>query len=210
MTKYYDLLTALYWIAFRNPKPSKKLIFENDDLLKKAQVLLYKYLTQEYNELCPEPKDIIATAGIQDKNTQSMTNVDITSFAPDIMVYFDDSMITSMENTYQGVCLLVDKLKDVFPPEKHLHDNDKRRENISHDIAFYCYETHKPLQALKLLQILETVLPEYDLKAPTQNTIKAWVTGFNDGLYTPINTKQQITLKHPRIFEKLKNAIRAI
>lgn len=209
--EYYDLLESLYWIAFRTPTPPKHLIMENDDALKRAERLLYKYLTPDWNDFWPANGDIIATAGVENAKTKQIEDVEITSFAPDIEIYATEDLVTAMcGRYYYGVCLLADKLREAFPPLTKEPNSIARRDSPAHDIAFYCYEAYKQISAKSLYNLLECVLLEFKIPIPKLNTIVAWYTDFRKGVYQPNATKRQIITRFPKIFEKFRNANRRI
>lgn len=209
--KYYDLLESLYWIAFRTPTPPKHLIIENDVVLERASKLLYTYLTPDWNDFWPANGDIIATAGVENSKTKQIEDVEITGFAPDMEIYATDDMVVDMGGRYyHGVCLLADKLREAFPPLTKEPNSIARRDSPAHDIAFYYYDKHKPIQAKSLSKLLADVLPGFNISVPELNTVKAWLTAFNKKTYQPTTSKQQIGQRYPRIFEKFCNANREI
>lgn len=207
--EYYDLLESLYWIAFRTPNPSKRLIIENDKLLADSAKLLYNYLTPDFNEFLPTSGEIIAVAGVKNDKTDKIDEVNITSFTPDMEICASDDMIIAMGGRYYyGVCLLAGKLRDVFPPAPDLSTHATRNKGIVHDIAFYCYNTHRPIQAKALSKLFDVVLPDFNLHSPPLNTIKAWITEFNKNTYHPSATKPQISMRYHNIFAAISNTIR--
>ncbi len=209
--EYYDLLESLYWIAFRTPTPPKHLIMENDKLLAESAKLLYGYLTPDFNEFLSNNDEIIAVAGVENYGTNQIDEVNITSFAPDMEIYATDDMVVDMGGRYYyGVCLLADKLREAFPPLTKEPNSIARRDSPAHDIAFYYYDKHKPIQAKSLSKLLADVLPGFNISVPELNTVKAWLTTFNKKTYQPTTSKQQICQRYPRIFEKFRNANREI
>ncbi|MBO4700789.1 MAG: hypothetical protein J5620_03525 [Alphaproteobacteria bacterium] len=209
--EYYDLLESLYWIAFRNIKPSKQLILENDELLSKSETLLYGYLTPDFEEFLPNNNEIIAVASVENDKTGKIEDAEITSFAPDMEMHVPDDMVIAMcGQYYYGVCLLADKLREAFPPLPKESNSIVRRDSPAHDIAFYCYKTYNHIPAKSLYNLLKDVLPEFKIQIPTFNTVTTWYTGFRKGAYQPNATKQQIIMRFPKIFEKFRNANRRI
>lgn len=211
--EYYDLLESLYWIAFRNIKPSKQLILENNELLADSAKLLGAYLMPEFNEFERASDSILGIAYIKNHETGTMESVDITDFPPDMQMYPKYNEITAFGGVcYCGIGLLADKLKAAFPRNADCSPiiASRRHSTIVHDIAFCCYDTHKPIQAKSLFKLLTDVLPSFNLQPPTLDTIRTWITAFNKKTYQPTTTKQQIRQRYPRIFEKVCNAIREI
>lgn len=211
--EYYDLLESLHWIAFRNIKPSKQLILENNELLADSAKLLRAYLMTEFNEFERASDSILGIAYIENHETGTMESVDITDFPPDMQMDLKYNEITAFDGVdYYDVCLLADKLKAAFPRNADCSPTFKprRQPNISHDIAFYYYEKHKPMQAKTLHNLLNRVLPGFNISVPELNTVKVWLTEFNKEMYHPSVTKQQITDMYHDLFDVFRKANRRI